>query len=49
MMYGRQLTHEDLDKKAIFVAVGSVVRVALLPGNPIYSESGEYQIDDNTM
>jgi hypothetical protein len=41
-MHDSQLTYEDLEKKA-------VVRVALLPSNPVYSKSGEYQLNDITV
>lgn len=41
-MHDCQLAYENLDKKAVFVAVDGEVRVALLPSNPIYSRSGEY-------
>ena len=48
-MHNFQLTYEDLEKKAVFVAVDGVVRVALLPSNPVYSQRGEYQPKDVTM
>jgi hypothetical protein len=48
-MHDSQLTYEDLEKKAVFVAVDGVVRVALLPSNPVYSKSGEYQLNDITV
>ena len=45
-LYDCQLTYKNLDKKAVCVAVDGVVRVALLPSNPIYSKRGEYQRKD---
>ena len=48
MLNDCQLTYKNLDKKAISVAVDSVVRIALLPSNPVYSISGAYQFKDIT-